>query len=756
MSNAGSRARAASSRRLPLDRGGALLSIAALGLLLAGVTRLEAASNLEGFATRSAARQKAYESRLKAMLSAERIEEHLRWLASRPHPPGSDGARLTAEYLHQRLEEYGFTTETVRYLGLLPAPVSVSVELLEPVRQALATTEERVEGDPYTAAVEEHPGWSGYSPSGEAVGQVVYGHYGSEEALRALEELGVDLRGKILLLRNFGTGEGRKVRNAERFGAAGVVLYTDPAEDGYPYGDIYPRGNWRPPGSIMRRSIIFLPYEGDPLSPGWASLPGAPRLRPEEVALPRIPVLPVSYGTAERILRHLAGPVAPPDWQGALPLTYKLGPGPAKLRLKTEMDNRDRSMLNVVGRLEGAVDPEQWVILSNHHDAWIFGAGDPSSGTAALLELARGIGELARQGHRPRRTLIVAFWDAEEMILGGSTEWVEHHAEELLEKAVACINMDSAVFNPERPLSVAAHPALHTLFRAVSRDVTDPRTGHSTFEVWRELQNRFRRVPGVDGWGEFFDPERELSRPWVFEVPYDDAAPFFNYLALPASDMYYGADYGMYHSIYENFHWMKSVVDPTFEYHLLMAQMQGLVALRLANADLLPLDFAEEARYWRLAYQNLDEVARSRGQRVPGLERAQERIDRWQAAAEALKRQAAELLDRESALDRAGEQLRQLNRMILSAARDFLRPEGRPGAPTERNLFAGSSYDFEGVSGSTLPGIRFSLDRGELEEARSEAEVYLAALARRLATLRSIRAQIRRLQKALPDSSPRE
>ncbi len=502
------------------------------------------AAGLEGFAPGSAAAQAAYEAALKAELSTARIEEHLRWLTSRPHRAGSEGARRTAEYLGERLAEYGFRTETVRYDGYLPAPVAVALELLEPRAQQLAVTEPPVAGDPFTAAAAEHPGWSGYSPSGEATGDVVYGNYGSVDDLRRLERQGVDLAGKILLLRNFGTGEGRKVRNAERFGAAGVVLYTDPAEDGYPYGDVYPRGNWRPAGSIMRRSILFLPWEGDPLSPGWASLPGARRLRPEEVALPRIPVLPVSYDTARQILEALRGPVAPPDWQGALPLTYRIGPGPARLRMRLEMDNRDRPMLNVVGRLDGATEPEQWVVVSNHHDAWIYGAGDPSSGTAALLELARGIGELARRGRRPHRTLIVAFWDAEEMMLGGSTEWVEEHAAELLEKAVACINMDSAVFNPDRPLSVAAHPLLHELFRAVARDVEDPRTGRSTFEVWRDLQNRYRTTPGVDGWGEFFEPERELSRPWVFEVPYDDAAPFFNQLALPASDMYYGADYG--------------------------------------------------------------------------------------------------------------------------------------------------------------------------------------------------------------------
>ncbi len=722
----------------------ALISLA-IAAWVAAAAATPGEGTLRGFSTAGARAERALEQRIRTDLSAARIEAHLRWLTGRPHRAGSEGARLTAEYLRRELASYGFESETVRYDAYLPAPISVSLELLEPAREKLPTTEARIASDPFTRDAERHPGWSGYAPSGEASGEVVYAHFGSEAALAFLEASGVELEGKVLLTRYFGTDTGRKIANAERFGAAAVVLYADPAEDGYPFGDVYPKGNWRPAGSIMRRSLIFLPYSGDPLSPGFASSPGSERLRPEQVALPRIPVLPVSYATAQRILALLGGPVAPADWQGALPVTYHLGPGPARLRVRTEMDNRDRPMWNVVGRLAGDRDADQWVLLGNHHDAWIYGAGDPSSGTAALLELARVLGELAREGVRPRRTLILAFWDAEEMLLGGSTEWVEDHAPELLEKAVAYVNMDSAVFNPERPLSVSAHAALHGLFREVAREVADPRTGLSTFEVWRDLQNRYRRVPSVDGWGEFFDPERKLEEPWIFGLPYDDAAPFFYELALPASDMYYGADYGMYHSLYENFHWMKTLVDPRFAYHRVMAQLQGFVALRLANAELVPLDWAEEARWWRRAYRQLGEVAAARGQRVAHLVEALALIDAWEAEAEAIQRDAAELLADPERLAAAVPQLPGLNRLLYGASRDFHRPAGRPEMPMDGNLFAGSSHDFEAVSGSTLPGIRFNLDRGRLEEAEREAELYLAALRRRLATLGRIRAALEAL-----------
>ncbi|MFQ5789648.1 MAG: M28 family peptidase [Acidobacteriota bacterium] len=704
------------------------------------------AARLTGFSHRSTMRQKELEARLKALLSPRRVEEHLRWLTRRPHRTGSEEARLTAEYLHQRLKAWGFETETVRYDAFLPAPVSVFVELVEPIEEGIPTVEDRIAEDPFTQDVGDHPGWNGYSASGEVTAQVVYAHRGSETDLRTLETLGVDLRGKILLMRYFGTGEGRKVHNAEQFGAAGVVLYADPAEDGYRYGDVYPEGNWRPPGSIMRRSVEFLPYSGDPLSPGWASVPGARQLRPEDVALPRIPVLPISYRSAQRILQHLGGPVAPRTWQGALSLTYKVGPGPAKLHIRTEMDNRDRPMWNVIGRLEGEFYPDEWVLVGNHHDAWIYGAGDPSSGTASLLELARSVGRMAQAGFRPRRTFIVAFWDAEEMLLGGSTEWVEEHSGELLEKAVAYINMDSSVFNTHRPLSVSAHTALHPLFRAVARDISDPRTRRSLFDTWRDLQNRCRRVPSVDGWGEFFDPERELSEPWLFETPYDDAAPFYQYLALPASDMYYGADYGMYHSIYENFHWMKTVVDPAFDYHILMSQVQGFVALRLANADLLALDYVNEARYWRMAYRDLERIAKGRGQEVPRLADALELIDLWEAEAGGFQQAAAELLQDEARMRRAAPRLARINRGIYLGARDFLRPEGQSTSFARRNLFAGSSHDFEGVSGSTLPGIRFALDQGKLDKATREADLYLEALRRRVGTLETLRREIQSIE----------
>lgn len=640
-------------------------------LCLPCFVRAEQPTAIDGFSAKSLQSQLTIEKRLTEGISPARIEDHLKWLTSRPHRTGTDGAKITADYILQELKKYGFKTEMVRYDMYLPAPVSVSIELTKPAPEKIPTTEDRIEGDPFTEFVDQNPGWNGYSPSGEATAPLVYAHHGSDEDFLALRTLGVEVKGKILLMRYFGTGEGRKIHNAQEAGAAAVVLYSDPQEDGYPYGLVYPDGDWRPPGGIMRRSIVI--SDGDPLSPGWAAKPGAKRLSANEVELPRIPVLPISYRSAQHLLSLLTGPVAPYSWQGALGLTYRVGPGPAEVHVRTQMDNRDRPTWNVIGRLPGSATPEEWVTLGNHHDAWIFGAGDPSSGTAALLTLAEQLGKLAKAGLRPKRTLIITFWDAEEMLLGGSTEWVEEHQQELLDKLVACINMDSAVFNTDRPLSVSAHPVLHNIFRNASRSIRDPRTGRSLFETWRDMQNVYKSVPGVDGWGEFFDPAQELKEPYVFESPSDDAGPFID-RALPASDMYYGADYGMYHSIYENFHWMKTIVDPTFEYHKLMALLQGFVALRIANADLVPLDYATEAGYWKRALQKAN---------VKNPE-AYNLINHWQEEATGL------LEDQQRLLSRGGNKFKpRANHAVVLISRDFFTP-----GKGDKNLFYGIS-DFD-------------------------------------------------------------
>lgn len=713
------------------------LAIALTALACSPVGRL-GPRRLRGYTAESSRAQVEYERELRERIDPSRIEAHLEQLASGPHPPGTPEAARVAEYVRDRLAEYGWSAEIEEYTAWLPLPIEVELTLLDPSPVPLQTTESPVPGDPWAneQAVARFPGWNGYSASGEVVAPIVYAHHGSDADFRTLIDSGVDPAGKIVLLRYFEVGEGRKVFNAQKYGAAGVILYADPEEDGFAHGAVYPEGNWRPEGSIMRRSVEYEPYTGDPLSPGFASVPGAPRLAPEDTDLPRIPVVPTSYASVRTLMGTIGGPEAPEAWQGALAVRYRLG-GEARVRMVARMDNADRPMRNVMARLEGARFPDEWILFGNHHDAWIYGAGDPSSGTAALLEWARVVGELADEGHPPARTLVIGVWDAEEMLLGGSTEYVEHHRQELLEHAVAKINMDSAVFNTERPLRVAAHASLHDLFREVSATLTDPRTGEPFDRRWAAMQRESFPLGSVDGFGYFWEGQ-SITEPWIFEYPSDDAAPFMNYLALPASDMYYGGDYGMYHSIYENLHWMRTVVDPGFEYHSLMARLQAVAGLRLANADLLPLEFATEAVFWRQAW---DDLTDDFGDRVPLAAEAQALIDAWEGEARGL---AADLSRTLSLGDLDEAELRAVNRVLYRLPRDFYRPEGTPGRPWNQNLFAGSAHDLENPTGSLLPGIRFALAEGDAEVAAGEAARTVGALRARLDRIRQLRQRLGR------------
>lgn len=698
---------------------------------------------LRGFTPESAATETQIEALYRDAISREELRAHLEWLTSRPHLTGTENTRLTVEYIRDRLREYGWQAEIEEYVAWLTEPVDTSIELVAPEARTIPVHETPVEGDEFSQNAGEHPGWMGYSASGDVTAPIVYANHGSTEDFETLLAAGIDPAGKIVLMRNFSTGEGRKVYNAERYGAAGAILYADPEEDGYAMGPVYPEGNWRPAGSIMRRSIEYTPYSGDPLSPGFASLPGTERLSPEEVRLPGIPAVPTSYDGAKLLLEAMGGPEGPEAFQGALDTTYRLG-GEATVRLRAEMINEDRPMLNVVATLEGERWPDQWITLGNHHDAWIYGAGDPSSGTAAVLEMARVLGELAADGHRPARTIVLGVWDAEEMLLGGSTEWVEAHREELLDKAVANINMDSAVFNPGRPLRVHGHAALHEIFREVAATLEHPDRGTDFATGWTADQNEYFPTPSVDGYGYFLDRSVTLAEPWIFETPSDDASPFFDYLALPATDMYYGGDYGMYHSIYENFDWMTTVVDPEFDYHRLMTQLHGLVAMRLANAEVLPMEWHTEAGFWRLALEDLVSDAAARDQRVPMEAELRAAILEWENEAYGL---AEDLRDWAEAGDSGATaatdaELEAINRDLYRLARDFYRPGGTPGRPWNQNLFQGSAYDFEGASGSLLPGIRFALDEGQLDLAEAEARIYLDALRQRVEGLSSLRAAV--------------
>jgi N-acetylated-alpha-linked acidic dipeptidase len=726
------------------------------------------------FTRNHAASQRDLEQRLRARISRERMRADLERLASKPHRAGSAAGREIAHFIAAELRGAGLDAETVEYVHYLSSPKSVHAEIVLPDAVPLKLTEDVIAADPFSHDAEQHPGWNAYSASGAVTAQIVYAHHGSRYDFAQLERLGVDLKNRILLMRYFGAGEGEKVLRAQHAGAAAVILYSDPKDDGYVYGDTYPDGPWRPPGSIMRRSILDSP--GDPLSPGWASRPGAKRLSPSKVEeLPHIPVMPISYREAEKILQRLAGPVAPSAWQGGLPLTYHLGPGPVTVRLDVKMKNQDGRIWNAIARIPGRDFPDEWIVLGNHHDAWIYGAGDPSSGTAAFLELGRAFGSLLAEGWRPRRTIVLAAFDAEEITLGGATEWMEDHASELSEKAVAILNMDSAVFNPDRPLSVSASGSIRGLWLDTARAVPDPRQKIPTYDVWLEAQNRFRNVPSVD----LADPAAEnppLREPLVFSDPIgDDQTVFYLHLALPVSDMYYGADYGVYHSIYENPHWLKTIVDPDFAYHEVMASMLGTAAVRMSEADLLPFDLAAAASDWqtelaslreafgeraddrakpelldpragnRAKPEPLDDGADKRAEPKPldegaGLESLEQLAAQWHEAATDLDAARRDLLFNGAASQIPVEQWRDWNLELRRVERSFYARRGLPGSPWSRNLFSALRFESEA---STLPGLRWALEDGDRKQFEKQKSAYAKALKNARDLTRSLADELR-------------
>ncbi len=684
----------------------------------------DAGRAIRGFSSARAEAQHDLEARLKRLASRERAEKHLRFLTAEPHLAGTDGSRRVAEYVRDQLRSFGFEAELVRYDVWLPHPKELKLEMVAPERMALARPEEPVESDPFSGDARAMAAFNAYSPSADVTAPVVYVNYGLPEDYERLKQLGVRVEGKIALARYGRTFRGVKTYVAEENKAAGVILYSDPADDGYVAGDPYPRGPWRPMSGIQRGSVYYgFLSPGDPLTPGMAAREGVERITPEQArTLPRIPTLPISARDAAELLRRMQGPRVPRSWQGGLPFTYHIGTGGVQIRLKLDMDYGTRPMWDVIGRLAGSSDDE-WVVLGNHHDAWVFGAVDPSSGTATLLETARSLGELARSGWKPRRSILICAWDGEEFGLIGSTEWVEDRLAELQQKAVAYINLDSAVSGSR--FGASATPSLKQFIRDAAREVADPETGRTVYEAWRgriERAERGRRASGSDR-GDA--PE---------EVPVgnlgsgSDFTPFFHHAGIPSLDVGFAGEYGVYHSVYDNFEWMKKFGDPDFAYHAAAAQLAGVMVLRLAEADVLPLDYAAYAVELDRYANELETTARQASRELD-LKDVEDAMAEFRGAArQAMK--AASLVN-------SAEQSSRVNRALRQAEQALLSPEGLAGRPWFRHtVFAPGTYQGYGVV--MLPGVREALDRGDMETARHEAAALAAALRRAAAILKGI------------------
>lgn len=704
-------------------------------------SRRKAGEVLRGFLPDHVSTERKLEEKLQALPDPVRVEADLRHLTAEPHLAGTEASHRVAEWLRDQYRGYGFDAQIVTYSAWIPLPRQVQVDLIAPVRKALATAEPPVDADKDTRDPRVTPAFNSYSPSGDVTAPVVYANYGTEEDYHELESLGVSVEGKIVLVRYGRVYRGIKAKLAEDHQAAGLLIYSDPQEDGYFEGDPFPRGPWRPLGGIQRGSILYTQiYPGDPLTPGIGATPDAKRIAPADAeSLPRIPTAPLSAQDASVILSNLGGQDVPRGWQGGLPLTYHTGPGDARIHLNIQMDYQERPIYDVIAQLHGT-DDGSWVILGNHHDAWVFGAADPGSGTASLLEAARSLGELARSGWKPRRTIVVCEWDAEEPGLIGSTEWVESHLQALQRKTVAYINTDVGVTGED--FNASATPSLNELVRDVTREVKDPDSGRTIYDAWRAryAQSKYGETPQQKT--EQL-PSAPVSPGPPGEVPVgalgagSDFCPFFDHAGIPSIDVSFTGSYGVYHSLYDDFYWMKQFGDRSFEYEATLARILGVLALRLGEADLLPFDYPEYASQITEAADDLSARASFGG--LHGAPENQDPTLRDLSAASAEFAQAAELAHQAIRKIRAGpspETESSINSALAEVDQALLAPEGLAGRPWYKHtIFAPGSY--AGYDAEVLPGVSESMGRDPAMFAR-ETGILADALRRAAARLNDV------------------
>jgi N-acetylated-alpha-linked acidic dipeptidase len=659
--------------------------------------------------------------------------EELKILTAEPHIAASPEDHKTAEYVASKFREAGLDTSIQEYKAWINMPISVRVQAWDASGKFLMTgpVPEHIEGnDPYQNDPRVTPAFNGSSPSGNVTAEVVYANYCRPEDYDKLASVGVEVKGKIVLCRYGGNFRGVKVYIAQQRGAAGVLIYSDPADDGYYRGDPYPHGAYRPSTAVQRGSVQYLfKYPGDALTPGIASTPDLPadkRLKPEDAAnLPKIPSEPLSYHDASPILEALGGPDAPREWQGALPFTYHIGPG-VKVHMVLKMDYQYRTIWDVIGTVAGTDFPDEWVVAGNHRDAWVYGTVDPNSGTAAMLEAVHGIGVLLRQGWKPKRRIVFCSWDAEEEGLIGSTEWAEGHAEHLAH-AVAYFNTDVGVSGPN--FEAAAVPSLKEFVRDVTKQVPSPKGG-TVYEVWKKTQ--------AEAAAHRHGPEEEHAAPDVAAIGNDvhigdlgsgsDYTPFIQHLGVPSTDVGSDGPYGVYHSVFDDYAWFVMNADPTFVYEQEMARVFGLEVLNMADADVLPYDYVTYGREIAAYLDQAKMKAKDAGMTELDFAPAQAAAQKFILLAQRVQQRQGHLDDDSAtALAARNTQLRQVEE-------DFLSEQGLPGRPWYKHtIYAPGEYT--GYAAVVIPGVNEAIDAKDLSRAQQQMSALTDAINRADGTL---------------------
>ncbi|MFD0683410.1 M28 family peptidase [Actinomadura fibrosa] len=686
----------------------ALAALSAAAITLATVAAVPPASAappagtdpIAGFTPENARWQRQYERLLSAVPSGKEGQALDAELSAEPGLTTTTGDRHRVDRIVARLRSYGLEPEVRTYYAYLSRPKRVSVEMTAPRRLDLPVKEKPRPWQKHFDQV--IPGHNGMSPSGDVQGEVVYANYGRPEDFDLLAESGVSVQGKIVLVRYGAVFRGIKPREAARRGARAVLIYSDPADDGFVRGPVYPDGPWRASDGIQRGSIAQIQLAaGDPLTPGWPATKGARRVKPSEAPMLKglIPTTPISYGAAEPLLRALRGTQVPKTWQGGLPFPYRFGPGGTKVHLDLKNDFSVRPLWDVTVRIPGSRRPDQEVVLGAHHDAWTYGSLDNLSGAENVLQVGRALGRLLKQGWRPKRTIVLATWDGEEYGLFGSTEYAEQQAGRL-RNAVAYVNMDGAGGSE---FGAAATPALDQSVIDAAKEVAWPGTSGTVYDAWKAQNDGQTPIDRIGGGSDF--------------------QAFFQRYGVPAMDLGAGSpgSAGNYHCSCDDHYWMTRFGDPGFEYHAAMSRLVGIAALRLANADVVPLTYrpyAAETASYLTDFTN--EQRQKLGSVVVDVSRDVQQAKAWQAAAEALQARADDALRRG---DTAA--FRRLNDKIMQAERDLLTGAGLPGRPWYRHQIYAPGID-TGYATQRLPALHDALftDHDPVTARAYEARLY--------------------------------
>lgn len=658
---------------------------------------------LVGYPAKEGKSQLQIEQTFREHIDKSRFKVHLENLTKNPHIAGTPANEKVRDYMINAMQKADLEVQTYPYeVYMANGPGESHLEIISPLKVVLNQQEKPLEEDPYSNHPDLLKGWNAYSGSGEVTAEVVYANYGTKTDFEKLEELGVSIKGKIVIARYGGNFRGYKAKFAEAFGAVGLIIYTDPKDSGFTKGLTFPEGVNYNESSIQRGSLLTSDWTGDPLTPYEAGLPlteknSPERLKPTESGLHTIPVTPIGYGAADHIFKYMKGAAVPQEWQGGLPYTYRLNGGSdLKVRLKVDQPKQQTKIYNVVGMLKGKTYPNEWIILGCHYDAWAFGTTDPNSGTAMLLSLAETLGKMAKTGNRPERSILIAHWDAEEHGVIGSSEWVEQLKDELQAKAVAYINLDGAVSG--KTFSAASSPSLKTILAEVTKKVKYPYTEETVFENWAKE----KAEPNIGNLGGG-----------------SDHIAFYMHAGVPSLNAGYRGP-TLYHTNYDDFYYYKTFVDPEFQMGPTLEAVMGTLTLRLANATILPYDVVKYATDLDMHFKKAEKEVKTFYPKFEGFSLSKNAISELKSTANLLNEK---LKNQVESGKMSMRKIKDINQKLIALEKSFLVPEGLPFGDWYKSLYV-SSDPFSGYASWILPGIQYQIEAKDTSKLKDWDDKY--------------------------------